>query len=107
MKLVIYFLNFAFSKSLNGTESETRDIANVHDEYYEVHEKMQNDMLSNVEHMMNKRSLLNKRFEPTGWLSSMMAGAISKFDHISGRWCKTLSQAALNQYLRILSKNGA
>ena len=64
MKLVIYFLNFAFSKSLNGTESETRDIANVHDEYYEVHEKMQNDMLSNVEHMMNKRSLLNKRFEP-------------------------------------------
>ena len=92
---------------MNGTESETRDIANVHDEYYEVHEKMQNDMLSNVEHMMNKRSLLNKRFEPTGWLSSMMAGAISKFDHISGRWYKRLSQDAINQYLRILSKNGA
>lgn len=85
MKLVIYFLNFAFSNSLNGTESETRDIANVHDEYYEVHEKMQNDMITNVEHMMTKRSLLN-RFEPTGWLSSMMAGAISKFDHISERW---------------------
>ena len=87
MKLVIYFLNFAFSKSLNdgpGTESETRDMANVHDENFKVHEKMQDDMLSNIEHMMGKRSLslhLNKRFEPTGWLSSMMAGAISKFRH--------------------------
>ena len=94
MKLVIYFLNFAFSKSLNGTESETRDIANVHDEYYEVHEKMQNGMLSNIDHLMSKRSLFNKRTEPTGWLSSMMAGAISKFHGIALRGFKSLSQGS-------------
>ena len=82
MKVVIYFLNLAFSKSLNDRiESEIRDLANMHDEHFEVHGQLQNGMPRNIEHMMSKRSLLNKRFEPTGWLSSMMTGAISKFGH--------------------------
>ena len=78
MKIIIYFLNFAFSKYFTDgirTKDEKRDLPNVHDE---VHEHMQNMIKSNSDHVINKRSRIEKRFEPTGWLTSMMTGAISK-----------------------------
>ena len=79
MKIIIYFLNFAFSKYFTDgirTKDEKRDLSNVPDE---VHEHMQNLIASNFDHVINKRSRVHKRFEPTGWLTSMMTGAISKF----------------------------
>ena len=78
MKIIIYFLNFAFSKYFTDgirTKDEKRDLSNVH---VEVHEHMQNMIESNPDHVISKRSRIEKRFEPTGWLTSMMTGAISK-----------------------------
>ena len=69
MKLLFYFLNFAFSKSVIDMVDDNRLNDSILDE-------MQNTVMNENSNTIEKRSLLQKRFEPTGWLSSMMAGAI-------------------------------
>ena len=83
MKLVIYFLNFAFSKSFHAeTQSkQTRDAANVHQNVNDhFHDDWHGSMHEHYPMPHKIGHIIRKRFEPTGWLSSMMAGAISKCD---------------------------
>ena len=85
-------MNFAFSKYFTDgirTKDEKRELPNVHDE---VHEHMQNMIARDSALVINKRSRTEKRFEPTGWLTSMMTGAISKLFAASSKGLKTFKR---------------